>query len=383
MRSIFFTVFTSVTTIILLVSGLLTDSIGIRKSLIFAMVSRGLATVAIVVLAAMPDFPLRVALVTLCLILMAPSMAMMQTIYQSANARYTNAQSRSAGFNLWYLFMNLGATLSGFLVDIVRLSLGLSNTWIIGAGVISSVLGLIVMLTMIRTEAQFGDDGQFHKELSAKAQADQDSRKQKGPWNIFKELVSETAFWRFIALLSLLLGVRAVFVYVYLLMPKYWTRIMGEDAAIGTLNTINPILIVVGLVLFIPLSNKFNIFKMLVFGAIISSLSLFVLVLPWQATANILGTLGQTLHLGFLKNDFVAAYYALSILSQVLLSLGEVIWSPKLQEYTAAIAPEGQEGSYFGLSSIPWFLAKTVVSLMSGHMLSRWVPEGIGPRLRA
>jgi hypothetical protein len=169
---------------------------------------------------------------------------------------------------------------------------------------------------------------------------------------------------------------------MYLLMPKYWTRVMGDDAAIGTLNTINPVLIVAGLILFIPFANKFNIFKMLVYGAMISALSLFALVIPWPSMGQMLGALGDTLSVSWMRNDFVPAYYALSVLCMIILSIGEVIWSPKLQEYTAAIAPEGQEGSYLGLSMVPWFAAKTIVSLLSGHMLARWVPEGIGARLR-
>lgn len=66
----------------------------------------------------------------------------------------------------------------------------------------------------------------------------------------------------------------------------------------------------------------------------------------------------------------------------LVLTLGELIWSPRLHEYTAAVAPEGQEGTYFGLAMVPLFAAKTLVSVASGHLLSRWVPEGIGDRLR-
>jgi hypothetical protein len=32
---------------------------------------------------------------------------------------------------------------------------------------------------------------------------------------------------------------------------------------------------------------------------------------------------------------------------------------------------------------VPYFMAKTMVSLMSGHMLTRYVPEGIGEKLQA
>ena len=125
-------------------------------------------------------------------------------------------------------------------------------------------------------------------------------------------------------------------------------------------------LIVIGLVLFIPLAGKFDMFKMLVYGAMVSALSLFALVIPWR----------------MLSSNFIYAHYIMSIIAMILLSIGEVIWSPKLSEYTAAIAPEGQEGSYLGLSMLPWLLANTVVSLLSGHMLTRWVPEGIGASLK-
>jgi len=54
-----------------------------------------------------------------------------------------------------------------------------------------------------------------------------------------------------------------------------------------------------------------------------------------------------------------------------------VLWSPKLYEYTALLAPKGQEGTYLGLSMIPWFLAKTLVAWFSGDMLTRWSPETV------
>ena len=41
-----------------------------------------------------------------------------------------------------------------------------------------------------------------------------------------------------------------------------------------------------------------------------------------------------------------------------MLSVGEAIWSPRLYEYAAAIAPKGQEASYMALSVLPYFFAK-------------------------
>ena len=73
----------------------------------------------------------------------------------------------------------------------------------------------------------------------------------------------------------------------------------------------------------------------------------------------------------------------MTVIQLIILSIGEIIWSPKLQEYTAAVAPRGQEGSYLGMSLMPYFLAKTFIGLMSGHMLLRFCPEGIKPEIAA
>jgi hypothetical protein len=59
----------------------------------------------------------------------------------------------------------------------------------------------------------------------------------------------------------------------------------------------------------------------------------------------------------------------------VVLSLGESVYSPRLYEYAAAIAPKGQEASYMSLSYLPFFLAKLLVGMFSGVLLARYCPE--------
>ncbi len=357
------TIFTSATTLCLFVSGLTSDWLGIKKSLYVAMGGNLLLRFGVAFLGLAGDFPHRGLLVAACFFLMAPFMAMVQTVFQASNKRFTTKRSRGAGFNLWYLFMNLGAMSGGFLVDIIRKSMGLSNSYIILVGGITGILCTLTIIFMVRREEQLKGP----EDEAAEPEVEAEIKVRKSPIQIAKEVLSEPTFYRFLVLIALTLGVRAVFTYIYLLMPKFWIRVIGPDAAIGSLNAINPFLIVIGLILFIPLANKFNIFKMLTYGSVISGLSIFALVIPWQ----------------WISNDIVYSTYFLSIVLMVILSIGEVIWSPKLSEYTAAIAPRGQEGTYLGLSMIPWFLAKTIVSAVSGHMLARWAPKGIGAQLQA
>jgi MFS family permease len=348
--------FTSATSLMLFVSGLYTDWLGIKKSLQFSMAAMLVLRLAVVVVGLVPTLPHRGLLASGLFLLMAPFMAAIQTVFQSSCQRFTTKRSRSAGFNLWYLFMNIGAAAAGFSVDIVRKLLHLPNVHIFTMGVITALLCLVVGMMLIKREDQL-----VGPEEAPETKTDEAKVQRKPPWQAIVEVIREPTLWRLLVLVALILGVRAVYAYLYLLMPKYWLRTIGPEAAIGTLNAINPIGIVIGLILFIPIANKFNVFKMLVYGAMVSAFSLFPLALPWQ----------------WYSADIARAHYLMAFVSMVIVTIGEVLWSPKLYEFTAAIAPKGQEGTYLGLSLLPWFLAKTLVSAFSGHMLEYWSPETV------
>ena len=350
------TVFTSVTSLMLLFSGMATDWLGIKRSLRFTLWGHLVVRGAMVWIGLTPSLPHRGLLAGVVFLLMAPFMAGLQTIFQAATNRFTTRRSRSAGFNLWYLFMNIGAAAAGFAIDIVRQVLHVPNVHIFTLGVIAAALCLVVGRLMVRNEDQL-----VSPDDPPAAQQEEKKVEHKNPFKIWRDILREPTLWRLLVLIGLIVGVRAVYVYLYLLMPKYWLRTIGPDAAIGTLNAINPIGIVIGLVLFIPFSNKYPVFRMLVYGAMISSFALFPMALPW--TVYGLG-IGQ-------------AHYLMALLCMVLVTIGEIVWSPKLNEYTAAIAPKGQEGTYLGLSLLPWFLAKTGVSAFSGHLLDHWSPEKV------
>jgi MFS family permease len=350
------TLFTSATSLMLFVSGMCTDWLGIRKSVTISMTGMLVLRLGMVVVGLVPGLPYRGLIASTLLLLMAPFMAGIQTVFQSSCQRFTTKRSRSAGFNLWYLFMNIGAAAAGFSIDIVRKMLHLPNVHIFTLGAILAALCLVARFAMLRREDQLvsPDDPPEIRSDAAKIE-------RKPPLQMFREIIREPTLWRLLVLIALIVGVRAVYAYLYLLMPKYWLRTIGPDAAIGTLNAINPIGIVIGLVLFIPIANQFNVFSMLIYGAIVSAFSLFPMALPWR----MFGT------------DIATAHYLMALLSMMILTIGEVLWSPKLYEYTAAIAPKGQEGTYLGLSLIPWFLAKTLASFLSGHMLEYWSPEKV------
>ncbi len=338
--------FTMGVTVSLCISGAITDWLGIRKSINISMV--GLIVLRIVMVAAMlyPDFPYRRVIGPAAMIAMAPAMAVGTTALQASNRRFTTARSRAAGFNVWYLLMNFGFLLGSLYIDVVRMWLKVHNAYIVAIGIPIAAICLVTNILLVRREEQLYGPDEVPEPKVATTQ-------RRRPLDIAVAVLSESAFWRFLALFGLMMAVRAAFLYMTFLYPKYWLRVIGPDPWIGLLQGINPFLVMIGTVILIPLVGRFKVYSMLTYGALVSASSLFILAIPaWGDTV-----------------------YWTSIASLVVLSVGEVVWSPRLTQYTTEIAPKGQEGTYFGLSQAPYFATKMVVTGLSGHMLVRWVPE--------
>ncbi len=67
------------------------------------------------------------------------------------------------------------------------------------------------------------------------------------------------------------------------------------------------------------------------------------------------------------------------VLFQVFLSIGEALWSPRLYDYTANVAPPGRVTSYMAFSKVPMFFAKVGAGPASGFLLATLCSEE-GPR---
>jgi POT family proton-dependent oligopeptide transporter len=390
---IVYTVFASSTTICLFFSGLFSDWLGIRRSMLLNQGVLLFLRAGIVAVTFSQDALGAIAteVMIVLFVAQAPFLALGQTAFQAANKRFTTPRSRSAGFNLWYLFMNVGAFFAGLLIDLVFIGLDLPRVHIFTVGIGTAVVCLFCITFLVRREEQLyspgeepagssaganNDKGDDIEELEARLGEEEPRQpavpskpKRLNPWENFLAVAREPVFWRFTCLITLLIPVRAVFLYMHLLMPKFWERLIGPDAYIGLLTSINPFLVIIGLILLIPILNKFSVYKMLTYGAIVSGLSLFILAIPPVMSSDWASS-WPWLHENLAT---IAGFtYIMSIVCLFVLTVGEVIWSPRLTEYTAAIAPEGQEGTYLGFSMVPYFVAKTFVSAASGFMLARW-----------
>jgi len=377
--------------------GSLVDAIGLRRAFLMGvgicLVARGIMTFTNIPWVALGCglFPL------------AAGEALLTPVMVAAVRRYATTAQRSIAFAIFYAMMNLGFAIANFIFDFVRQGLGehghltlpvlgVELTTYRTLFLISFLLtfpNLFLMYFCLREGVEATDDGVKitplqpkyveRKLISATALTIRDSLRQTG--KIFAGLWGQATFYKFLVFLSLAVAVRLIFYHMHYTYPKFGLRELGAGAPIGRLWAINSISIII-LVPFVgALTQRFSAYRMVMVGSFISAASVFVMALPpswFQGLAG--GPLGDWLGHGWLglKGE-VNPYYVLIFCYIMILSLGEALWSPRLYEYTAAIAPKGQEASYMSLSYLPFFAAKFFVGMFSGVLLAKYCPE-TGPR---
>lgn len=167
-----------------------------------------------------------------------------------------------------------------------------------------------------------------------------------------KEVGAEKRFWIFIVFIFLLVLVKMIFQYNHSLYPLYMERI-GFKEFTGKLYSINPFIIIFLVPVMTAITGKMKAYNVILIGSFISASSVFFMG--------------------------ISESIMMIVLFQVSLSFGEALWSPRLYDYTANIAPKGKEASYMALSKVPMFFAKVGAGPVTGILLANLCPAE-GPR---
>ncbi|MHC4716581.1 MAG: MFS transporter, partial [Planctomycetota bacterium] len=330
---------------------------------------------------------------------LAAGLALMVPVMNAALKRYATTRQQTMAFALFYMLMNLGFLIAGLAFDYVRDQLGeLRGTTILGMemstyrvlffwATVATLPGLILTHIFMRRGVEGTDDeGVLVRQiespykdrgvLTATVLSMRDAGRNTA--KIFASIWKEPNFYRFLVFLSLIVLVRLVFYHMHYTFPKFGIRELGPGAPIGNLWTVlNAGLIFLLTLPVAALSSKVSSYKMLAIGSMIAAVPVFFLAMPrawFQPLAD--GFLGDFIGHTWLGVEGAVDPLFISVtLFVVFFSIGEAIWSPRLYQYTAAIAPKGKEGSYMALSLLPYFVAKLIVGMLSGRMLERWCPD--------
>lgn len=376
--------------------GSFVDAVGLRKAFLLGVglcvFSRGLLTATTTRWLALGAGLLPLAL----------GEALMVPVMVAAVRRYSTTPQRSISYAIFFALMNGGFWLAARVFDWIRRGLGEHGQFtvpILGAHLstyrtlfltsfLLSVPNLLLMYFGIREGAEATDEGlKFNRRLAPPAgrsgfllwRATNNTLRETG--RIFAGLWKQTAFYKFLAFLFVLVALRVIYFHMYYTYPKFGIRELGAGAPVGQLWSINGIVLLILVPIVGALTQKIPAFKMILVGSCISASSLFIMTFPPDAFAPLAqGWFGDFIGHSWLgvKGD-VHPYYVMIFLYVLLLSIGESLWNPRLYEYTASIAPKGQEGSYMALSYLPFFIAKFFVGMFSGLLLSHYCPA-VGPR---
>ena len=371
--------------------GSLSDAIGIRKTLIFSF---ALCTVTRL-LTAVIGHPVLTPI--LALMPMTLGVAMTIPVMVAGARRFTGPRQRSIGFALLYVVTNVGFLIAGWLYDRIRgwmgadgkltlpvvgLELSVYETIFLVSAAFTAV-GLLIMFVGLRKGVEVRDDGQIHIDPATEGEIAGDSGMLAfikdavvRTGRILAEVSKEKMFYRFLLLVGLIVGVRMVFYHMHYTLPVWADREMGYGSRFGTAwGVINPALIIVLTPLVGALAQKVSSYTMLIVGTMISALTVFLLVLPPDTFAALVPTaFGDSLRWLLNIDGDMSPIYVNLVLFAIVFSVGEAIWSPRLYEYTASVAPKGREATYMSLSLLPMFLAKLTVGPLAGVLLDAYCP---------
>lgn len=318
----------------------------------------------------------------------------------AAARTYSNTKQRSLAFSLIYSIMNAGFLAGNWLFNDVRHAMGEhGHVGLAGASLstyqvlllVSMGLELVVFpfIFLLREGARATDEGVqiVPRKISQRgpdvfataATVMRDTAKDAA--HLLAQLVRQKGFYQLLAFLLFIAFLKLIYRQLDYVFPSFCIRTLGDGAPAGRLNGINNIIIIFLTPVVGAMTQRFPAYRMVVLGGIISATSIFIMALPSAWFAPVANSfIGDWIGHGYLGlKGAINPTYMVITLFEVVLSFGEAIYSPRVYEYAAAIAPAGQEASYSALSYVPILLSKLLTGLVSGTLLETYCPQ-FGPR---
>jgi proton-dependent oligopeptide transporter, POT family len=395
-------------TLSMLFLGATVDIIGVRKSLLAALIlmliGRVFITISPSVFGSTGMWSTTHSTAMFGILWIILGNGIFQPACYAAVKKFTDQKTAAVAYAMLYALMNLGGFLPGLISPPVRKSFGMTGVfWVYIALTVIGILSVTIILTrkaVKQAEANSPDikeekSGGFNTFINAvKIQIKENPARAKAvvlitgilillniikslfpspdesnlllsflfgnSWLITVFLVLGLFIWiitdaRFVYFIFMLIPVQTLFAHNWLTLPQYtqraFTGVVSENFEFFV--NFNPILIFILAPMVAALTIKKNTYKMMIWGTFIMAAPTFIL------------TLGP--------NIFTLFGYL------IIMTIGEAMWQPRFLQWIAEIAPKGMTGIYMGIGQFPWFLTKIITSLYSGWFLMNYVPEGALP----
>jgi MFS family permease len=373
-------------TVFTLLAGSVTDAIGLRRTFFLGV---AICTVArsVMVLSTNPWLAL------ICGVLpLAVGEALGTPVLLAATRCYSTTAQRSISFSIIYVVMNIGYVAAGWIFDYVRqlnlhISLfGFTPTTHEQLFLVSLAFEIILFpaIYFLRRRAKQPGGGRIESQSVEagfwRGVAITVRRSAADTLILFQRLINQSGFYRLLLFFLFIGFLKAIFLQMDYVFPKFGDRVMGFHAPVGKLSAINSIIIIFLVPIVGALTQKSSAYRMVIIGGVICAAGVFIMALPtvWFLPMTH-SAIGQWLGHDYLQlSGKIHPYYIMSALYLAVFSVGEAFYSPRVYEYAAAIAPPGQEASYGSLAYLPFLVGKLLVGT-GGWLLAAFCPEH-GPR---
>ncbi len=366
-------------TIFTLLAGSLTDAIGLRRTFFLGVAICTFAR-SVMVLTKSPALALTCGLLPLAI-----GEALGTPVLLAATRIYSTTAQRSMAFSIIYALMNVGYFVAGYIFDFIRsLDLHLSisgfqptpHEQLFGVSLALEILLFPTIYFLRRDTDQRANARRAKRGDFLSSHRTNGSEKRERYAQLFQRLISQSGFYRLLVFFLFIGFLKAIFLQMDYVFPKFGDREMGLHAPVGKLAGINALLIIVLAPVIGALTQRIASYRMVIIGSIICAAGVFIMTLPtdwFVPAAN--SVLGGALGHGYLRlTGAVHPYYIMSAIYLTIFSVGEAFYSPRVYEYAAAIAPPGQEASYGALAYIPFLVGKLLIGT-SGWVLAAFCPE--------
>ena len=369
-------------TVFTLLAGSLTDAIGLKRTFYLGVAICTVAR-AVMVTTTIPWLALSCGVLPLAI-----GEALGTPVLLAATRCYSTTAQRSMSFSLIYMVMNVGYLAAGYIFDFVRRSsghftlFGFQPTTHQQLFMVSLAIEIVIFpaIYFLRRgeEERARSRARSSSLLGGLVQTVRQSARETV--QLFGRLIGQSAFVRILVFFLLIGFLKAIFLQMDYVFPKFGDRVLGMGAPVGRLANINGWMIIVLAPLVGALTQRLSAYRMVIIGGAICAAGVFIMALPttWFLSAVDSG-FGQWLGHSYLGlQGAIHPYYIMTALYLIVFSVGEAFYSPRVYEYAAAIAPKGQEASYGALAYLPFLVGKLLIGT-AGWILAAFVPEH-GPR---
>ena len=326
-------------TVFTLLAGSLTDAIGLRRTFFLGVAICTFAR-SVMVVTTIPSLALACGVLPL-----AVGEALGTPVLLAATRIYSTTRQRSIAFSIIYMVMNIGYVAAGWIFDYVRqLDLrmhffGFQPTTYEQLFFVSLTIEILIFPVIYFLRSRGDEKAKEGRMISAgygfwRRIGETVRQSAVDTAQLFRRLVGQSAFARILVFFLLIGFLKAIFLQMDYVFPKFGDRVLGFHAPVGKLANINAILIIFLVPTIGALTQRFAAYRMVVIGGAICAAGVFIMALPpaWFVPA-VNSPLGQWLghsYLG-LEGSINPYYIMAAIVSDGLFRRRSLLFAASLR----------------------------------------------------